>query len=75
MTTMKTRLFLSRHGDADVTRNTQAACCCVNSVGLHRHSNQRKIQLGLDGGTVVTELSPNIKVNEESALHRMDGAQ
>ena len=65
MTTVKTRLFLSRHGDVLTLlgKLTLYVIAFVLSVP-HCHANPSAgIQAThLDGGTVVTELSPTIKV-------------
>jgi hypothetical protein len=70
---MKTRLFLSQHGDVLMLLGKLKlyVIALVLSVSTVAQIRAQGIQaMNLDGGTVVTELSPNIKVNEKSALHR-----
>jgi len=73
MKTVKTRLFLSRHCDVLTLLGKLKlyVIALVLSVFTVTQIRAQGIQAtNLDGGTVVTELAYNIKVNEKSALHR-----
>jgi hypothetical protein len=76
MKTVKTRLFLSRRGDVlallgRCMKLKLYVIALVLSVSPVAQIRAQGIQAtNLDGGTVVTELGFNIKVNEKSALRR-----
>jgi hypothetical protein len=70
---MKTRPFLSRHRDALTLlgKLKPYVIALVLSVSTVTQIRAQGIQAtNLDGGTVITDLGYNIKVNEKSALHR-----